>query len=70
MKTEKDPDNLWRHVSLATELGGAMVVPAIVGWLLGALLDRVLGTTPWLTILLLLCGIIAGLRSLFRMVMK
>ncbi len=38
-----------------------------VGTGLGVLLDRWLGTRPWLTLLLLVLGIAAGFYNVFRM---
>mgnify|MGYP005842833953 CR=1 FL=1 len=54
------------RVSAGTlELGLSVAVGAGIGYLLDT---RVFGgrTTPWLTLFWLLCGVIAGFRSLLR----
>ena len=47
---------------IATELVACVLVGAGLGWWL----DKTLGTTPWLMILLLLLGAGAGLRNAWR----
>jgi ATP synthase protein I len=42
-----------------------MVFATVVGLYIGLKLDEWLGTSPWLTALFLLIGIIAGFRNLF-----
>ena len=41
-------------------------VSVVVGIAIGYALDRFFGTAPWLTLFWLVCGVIAGFRSLFR----
>jgi ATP synthase protein I len=41
-----------------------------VGALLGYWLDSVFHTAPWLTLFWLLCGVVAGFRSLVRVARK
>ena len=47
-----------RGWAVGIEFVGAVLVSAFIGWLL----DRWLGTKPWLMILFLLLGFAAGLR--------
>lgn len=47
-----------RGWAVGVEFVGAVLVSAFIGWLL----DRWLGTKPWLMILFLLLGFAAGLR--------
>ena len=47
--------------------GGLSVV---VGFLIGTLLDDWLDTAPWFLIIFGIAGIIAGYRSMFRMVKR
>ena len=64
------PHNTTRN-PLWVRLGDYLVVPLrlalapIIGCGFGWLLDRVLGTLPWLTILLLGLGFFAGARDLW-----
>ena len=50
----------------------AMILPAsiAVGLFMGYLLDRWLGTEPWLLLILTVLGIVSGLLSLFRALKK
>lgn len=50
----------------ALELGISVAVGAGIGYWL----DSVLDTAPWMTLLWLLAGVIAGFRSLIRVVKK
>ncbi|HZQ19936.1 MAG TPA: AtpZ/AtpI family protein [Terriglobales bacterium] len=71
MPSEQDPQkkNTWAQMANYAEL--AIVFPAatVVGWLLGAALDRWLHTT-WLYIVGLLVGIAAGFVQLIRTALK
>lgn len=51
-------------------MGMELGLSVVVGCVGGSLLDDWLGTQPWLFFLGTLCGIIAGYRSLFRLVKK
>ena len=53
---------LARMSGMGTELVGAIVTMGVLGWLL----DRWLGTEPWLTIGGLGFGLIAGMYRFFR----
>ncbi|MBI4341615.1 MAG: AtpZ/AtpI family protein [Candidatus Omnitrophica bacterium] len=61
------------HSSLWTRLGDYLAIPMrlalapIVGLLFGWLLDRWLGTFPWLTILVLILGFVEAARELWVM---
>ena len=52
--------------SMGMELG----LSVVVGFLIGSWLDDWLGTDPWLLLVFGLAGIIAGYRSVFRLVRK
>jgi len=52
--------------SMGLELG----LSVIVGFLLGSWLDRYFGTEPWLLLIVGISGIIAGYRSVFRLLKK
>jgi ATP synthase protein I len=62
-------ENFWVQVARYTQL--AMVFPAalVVGWLIGAALDRWLHTT-WLYLAGILLGIAAGFIELIRAFMR
>jgi len=50
----------------------ALILPSsiAVGLFLGYLLDRWLGTAPWLLLIFTVLGIVSGLLSLFRALRK
>jgi ATP synthase protein I len=49
---------------------GSLVIATFIGLALGLWLDRVFDTSPWLTIIFLILGIIAGFHNLYRFVTK
>ncbi len=42
-----------------------MVAATFIGLAMGYYLDRWLGTSPWLTLIFLLLGIVSGFRNIF-----
>jgi ATP synthase protein I len=61
---EKDR-KLLRMIGVLSTVGMAMVFATVIGLFIGHWLDTKFGTSPWLTALFLLLGIIAGFRNLF-----
>ena len=61
---EKDR-KLIRMLGVLSTVGLTMVFATVIGLYIGLKLDEWLGTSPWLTALFLLFGIIAGFRNLF-----
>ena len=53
-------------LSLALRIGVELVAALIVGVGIGLLLDKWLGTTPWLLLLFFLLGSAAGIMNVFR----
>ena len=66
MKFPKLDPKLMMFSSMGLELG----LSVIVGCVIGSTLDHYLGTQPWLLLLFLLFGCIAGYRSIFRLLKK
>ena len=66
---EKDR-KLWRTLGVLSTVGITLVAATMIGLYLGVWLDRLFGTSPWLTILFLLLGIGAGFRNLFHYVKR
>ncbi|MCG8337609.1 MAG: AtpZ/AtpI family protein [Proteobacteria bacterium] len=48
-------------------IGIEMAASVTVGGLIGYWLDTKLGTDPWMFVFWLICGLVAGFRSLYRM---
>ncbi len=70
MGSEKKRSQLFREVGKYAALGLEMALSVIIGLVIGAFLDKRLKTGPWLTLLFLVLGFAAGLRSLVRAVLK
>jgi ATP synthase protein I len=45
-----------------------MGLSVAIGLVIGLALDRYLGTTPWMALVFLILGVIAGFLALFRLV--
>lgn len=54
----------------ASSVGIQLVLSTFVGLAMGYGLDRLFGTSPYLTFIFLVIGIIAGFRELFRVARK
>ncbi|MEC4676894.1 MAG: AtpZ/AtpI family protein, partial [Nitrospirota bacterium] len=54
----------------ASTVGLSLVLSTFVGLAIGYWLDKLFGSSPWLTIIFLIIGIIAGFRELFRIAKK
>ena len=65
---ERPPvDRRWiRQVGVLSGVGLTLVIATVLGLWGGRVLDRWLGTSPWLTLVGLLLGIAAGFVNLFR----
>ena len=55
-------------IALATRICVELVAAIVVGVGIGWLLDRWLGTTPWLMLLLFVLGFAAGVMNVYRVV--
>ena len=66
-KTEKKADENYRLGNrVLADLIGGLAGGALIGWLL----DRWLGTTPWLLLVLMFLGIAAAFRNIIRISSK
>ncbi len=52
---------------MASSMGIAMVLATVIGLALGLWLDGLFGTKPWLTLIFLVVGIVAGFRNIYIM---
>jgi len=60
----------WKALGELSSLGMMLVAATVIGLGAGYYADRWLGTKPWLTLIGLVLGIVAGFVSLFRTVNK
>ena len=56
----------WRNAARLTSLGWIIVLPIAAGILVGRLLDRLFGTQPYATIILLVAGVCLALIESYR----
>lgn len=69
MADNKDK-SLWRQLFDASQVGLQLVISTFVGLIIGYGLDKLLGTSPYLTFIFLILGIIAGFREVFRFIKR
>ena len=56
---------LIKSMGFLSGLGISMVAATLIGLALGYYLDRWLGTSPWMTLVFLCFGIVAGFRNVY-----
>ena len=61
---------LLRQLIDASSVGLQLVISTFVGFAIGYFLDRFFKTSPWLTIIFLIIGIVAGFLELLRIARK
>jgi ATP synthase protein I len=63
----KGPEKDWgKDLGVITRVSIELVAGTAVGALLGYLADRMAGTAPWLMVVGVILGTIAGFRNIFR----
>jgi ATP synthase protein I len=67
-ESPKKPD--FRRLAEISSIGLVLPSSIVVGLFLGYLLDKLLGTAPWMLLIFLLLGIVSGFLSLFRALRK
>ena len=60
-----DKRQLMRSLGFLSSLGISMVASSFIGLFIGYYLDKWLGTSPWMTLIWLVIGIISGFRNIF-----
>ncbi len=69
--TDKQPEKpLFKQLLEASSVGIHLVVSTFVGFAIGYGLDKLFGTSPYLTVIFLIVGIIAGFMELVRIAKK
>lgn len=64
---KKRSDGPMLTAGMMASVGLVLVVAVMIGFVLGLLLDRWLGTTPWLSVVGLLLGAASGFVEMFRL---
>ena len=62
----KRPKSPLAHAGSVGKIASGLVLPILVGFFLGNRLDEWLGFAPWMTLLLLMLGVVAGFGWLYR----
>lgn len=70
MPENKQEKPLFKQLLDASSVGIQLVISTFVGFAIGYFLDKLLKTSPWLTIVFLIIGITAGFRELLRVARK
>lgn len=70
MPDNKPEKSLWRQVFEASTVGIHLVLSTIVGAAIGYGLDYLLHTSPYLTVVFFIIGVISGFREVFRIARK
>ncbi len=60
----------WNNLLRASLVGIHLVTATFLGLAIGYFLDKWLGTKPWLTMIFLLLGIVAGFKNMYQEVKK
>ena len=55
----------WRMLAMASSMGISVVLATVLGLALGYWLDSLFGTAPWLLLICLGLGIVAGFRNIY-----
>ena len=66
----KKQESEFRSLLSASSIGLVFVISIVLGSLAGWWLDGKLGTKPYLTIFLMIMGIIAGFQNMWRFIKK
>ena len=61
-RQEGDPSAIGKAMRLSSEFVAGIVAGALIGWVV----DKFAGTSPWELIILLMLGFAAGVRNLLR----
>jgi len=64
---KKKPDSAFKYIGMAGKIAFGLMAPIIAACFIGMYLDKRLNTTPWMTIILLLLGIVVGFSGLYWM---
>lgn len=65
---DKDQKHMWKLAGRFSAVGLEMGIAVFLGWLIGNYLDKAWKTHPFLTIVFVILGAVAGFRGLYRAV--
>lgn len=67
---KKETKKSLKLIGLASSIGFTVALSIFIGLAIGLWLDSQFGTSPWLTLLFVVLGIVAGFRNYFRYMKK
>jgi ATP synthase protein I len=67
---EDDKYSTMRRVGLLTAIPLVLAIAPVIGFFMGDFLDKKLGTEPYLMIVFVVLGFIAGAREVYKLVKK
>lgn len=70
MPKKKEVDKFIKNMANASSVGTSLAFSVIIGGAMGWWLDKTFGTKPWLFLLFLVCGIIAGFKNMVYFIKK
>lgn len=59
-----------KQIGVLLTLPFVMAIPPVVGWLLGRWLDEAANTKPFFMYTLIVLGIVAGFREMYRIIIR
>jgi ATP synthase protein I len=62
---KEDTREAVRLLAVASTMGLSMVIATVLGLAFGYWMDQVFDTKPWLTMIFLILGIIAGFKNIY-----
>jgi ATP synthase protein I len=65
-KKDRERNSLIRQAAILSAIPGFLVVPPVVGVLVGRWLDQKFHTAPWLLLVLVILGFASGIRLIVR----
>jgi len=66
-RPNKTKNSAFKYAGMAGKIAFGLMVPIIAACFLGIYLDKRLNTAPWMTITLLILGLVAGFGGLYSM---
>jgi len=67
---KRDADKYVKKMANASSVGTSLAFSIIIGAAIGWWLDKTFGTKPWLFLIFMVCGIIAGFKNMIYFIKK
>jgi len=67
---KSDADKFVKKMANASSVGTSLAFSVIIGAAIGWWLDKTFDTKPWLFLLFMVCGIIAGFKNMIYFIRK